>query len=154
MQVSHGHLGAGLAGDRDGRGRVSPATEASRCLVRYSEVEASHWRIELAGVEPAAVTAAVTAFLAADAIPVQRMTKNGRRTLDARAAVVTLLTGGTMVDLVVRLATPAVRPDDVLAGLRDVAGLEPSLPPQVTRLARGRLRADGSLSDPLADDRG
>ncbi|MBA3248993.1 MAG: DUF2344 domain-containing protein [Geodermatophilaceae bacterium] len=117
-------------------------------------IEASHWRIELAGLDSEAVAGAVAAFLAADAVAVQRMTKNGNRTIDARAAVVTLLAGGTTVDLVVRLTTPAVRPDDVLAGLRHVAGLEPSLPPQVTRLAQGRLLADGSLSDPLADDRG
>lgn len=117
-------------------------------------MEASHWRIELPGLRPAAVASAVTTFLTADAVPVQRMTKNGYRTIDARAAVVSLLAEATTLDLVVRTTTPAVRPDDVLAGLRDVAGLAPPAPAHVTRLGQGRLLADGSLSDPLAADRG
>ena len=37
--------------------------------------------------------------------------------------------------------TPAVRPDDVLAALRQVADLAPPIPPQVTRLAQGPLDA-------------
>ena len=54
--------------------------------------------------------------------------------------------------LVVRQVTPAVRPDDVLAGLRAVADLDGSSPLVATRLAQGALRADGGIADPLAPD--
>jgi hypothetical protein len=42
-----------------------------------------------------------------------------------------------------------VRPDDVLAGLRVVADLEPPVPPRATRLAQGRLTGHGEIVDPL-----
>ena len=54
-----------------------------------------------------------------------------------------------ILDLVVRQVTPSVRPDDVLAGLRVVADLEPPVPPRATRLAQGRLTAQGEIVDPL-----
>ena len=57
-----------------------------------------------------------------------------------------------MMDLVVRQVTPAVRPDDVLAGLRVVADLEPPVPPRAIRLAQGTLTPHGEIVDPLADD--
>jgi hypothetical protein len=56
--------------------------------------------------------------------------------------------------MVVRHTTPAVRPDDVLTGLRQVADLAPPSPPMVTRLAQGPLDAEtGDLADPLDPDR-
>ncbi|MDQ1709018.1 MAG: hypothetical protein QOG49_403, partial [Frankiaceae bacterium] len=55
--------------------------------------------------------------------------------------------------LVVRQLTPAVRPDDVLSGLRLVAGLTPTAPAEATRLAQGVLDDTGRLIDPLAADR-
>ena len=45
------------------------------------------WRIELPGVDPAVAAGAVAAFLDAAEVLVERMTKQGRRTFDARAAV-------------------------------------------------------------------
>ena len=71
---------------------------------------------------------AVAAFLAADEVLVERMTKQGRRTFDARAAVMRSMWCGpagdvpsevagapcAILDLVVRQVTPSVRPDDVL----------------------------------------
>jgi hypothetical protein len=54
---------------------------------------------------------------------------------------------------VVRHVTPAVRPDDVLSGLRSVADLAPPMPPQATRLAQGPLTESGEVGDPLAPDR-
>ena len=125
-------------------------------------VDASAWRVELPGVEPASVEAAVTAFLDRSEVEVERLTKDGRRLLDARApvfsAVVGASTGGSaepcaILDMVVRQVTPAVRPDDVLAALRAVAGLAPAAPPRATRLAQGRLDDSGRLADPLAPDR-
>jgi hypothetical protein len=106
-------------------------------------------------------------FIAAAEVPVERLTKQGRRTLDARGPVVRLATpptsddppyevGGVpcaILDLVVRQVTPTVRPDDVLSGLRVAADLELPVPPRATRLAQGTLTAQGELVDPLAADR-
>ena len=41
----------------------------------------------------------------------------------------------------------------MLAGLRVVAGLEPPVPPRVTRLAQGMLTPQGEIVDPLDADR-
>ena len=60
-----------------------------------------------------------------------------RRAADERNA------GYAILRMVVRHLTPAVRPDDILAALRRVAGLAPSSPPLVTRLAQGPLEAAG-----------
>src|SRR3954469_7746953 len=51
-------------------------------------VQASSWRVELPGIPPAEAAAALTAFLAAERIEVERLTKDGRRQLDARGPVV------------------------------------------------------------------
>jgi radical SAM-linked protein len=130
---------------------------------------ASTWRIELPGLDPARVDRAVTAFLAAPEVQVQRMTKNGLRTFDTRAAVHTLVvdakpgrmddgtsegSGCAILRAVVRHTTPAVRPDDVLTALRVVADLVPPSAPRVMRLAQGPLDdATGAVSDPLVPDR-
>ena len=55
-----------------------------------ARLEASWWRIELPGVDPGEAGAAVEALLAQAEAPVQRRTKNGMRTLDARAAILVL----------------------------------------------------------------
>jgi radical SAM-linked protein len=132
-------------------------------------LEASVWRLELPEVEEGVLEAAVAALLAADAVEVQRLTKSGMRTFDARGPVLRAEVRGAgseqgpcaILDLVVRHVTPAVRPDDVLAALRLVADLVPPVPPRVTRLAQGPLVADVSagpapaaVTDPLAPDRG
>ena len=120
-------------------------------------VTASLWRVELPQVAVPDLSQAVTAFLAAPAIEVERMTKNGRRAFDTRAAVVSLeVTSGegcAILTAVVQHVTPAVRPDDVLSGLRAVSDLVTPVPPAVTRLAQGPLTADGEVGDPLAPDR-
>ncbi|GAB2866262.1 TIGR03936 family radical SAM-associated protein [Actinoallomurus bryophytorum] len=126
-------------------------------------LEASRWQIRLDGVTPETAGTAVAAFLAADEIEVERLTKKGRRRFDARAAVIACeLDRRAMEDadaqcailrMVVRHTTPAVRPDDVLTGLRLVADLAPPSPPLVTRLAQGPLDDSGELTDPLAPDR-
>jgi radical SAM-linked protein len=124
-------------------------------------LQASSWRVAWRGVDPVAATAAVTAFLQATEVPVERMTKRGMRRFDARGAVVALSVraGGAdapcaILDLVLRHGTPAVRPDDVLAGLREVAGLDAGLAPTYERLAQGPLdEGAGTVGDPLAPDR-
>lgn len=135
---------------------VSEATEGS--LADY--LEASIWRIELPGVDPAAARAAADAFIAADQVEVQRLTKNGMRTFDARAAVAELVTldesapACAILRVVVRHTTPAVRPDDVLTGLGSVAGLVPPVSPRVTRLAQGPLARMRGAGVPTAPECG
>ena len=116
-------------------------------------LEGSHWRVVLPGVAPAEAARAVQAFLAAESIVVERLTSKGIRRFDARRAVVALELDrraaadtdarGVILRMVVRHVTPAVRPDDILAALSQVASTEaaltPSSPPLVTRLAQGSL---------------
>jgi radical SAM-linked protein len=143
-------------------------------------LQASEWLLRLDGVPPQEVGEAVAAFLAAETVEVERMTKNGVRTFDARGAVARLDVtevaeaqvgadavslsehgGGRLgpgacaiLRLVVRHLTPAVRPDDVLSGLRSTADLAPPVPVTVTRLAQGPLDEEtGTVTDPLAPDR-
>jgi radical SAM-linked protein len=145
-------------------------------------IDAGAWRIRLPGVDPATAERAVAQFLAAAEAPVEKLTKSGRRTVDVRAAVVSAqvepvstaeagsaqgpegvistvsyLDDGNVcaiLSLVVQQTTPAVRPDDVMAAFRTVAGLEPPVPPEVTRLSQGRLAGDGLIADPLVPVRG
>jgi radical SAM-linked protein len=120
-------------------------------------LEASRWRIDLSVARDVA-EAAVDRFLAADEALVERMTKKGMRSFDARGAVVSLrlLPEGegdaarTSLDVVLRHGTPAVRPDDVLRGLAAVGGLEAGEAPLMTRLAQGPLLDSGEVGDPLA----
>ena len=135
-------------------------------------LEASSWEIRLPGADLELATAAVAAFLAAEAVEVERLTKKGPRRFDAREAVLKLGVSDTAIDgtdgtaaqvpgqscvilrMVVRHMTPAVRPDDVLTGLRLVADFAPPVPPEVTRLAQGPLDAEtGAPTDPLDLDR-
>ncbi|WP_204044671.1 TIGR03936 family radical SAM-associated protein [Acrocarpospora phusangensis] len=131
-------------------------------------LEGSMWEVRLTGVDPGEAASAVAAFLAAPSVEVERLTKKGMRAFDARQAVQTLTVAaaadGTagqepfpscvILRMVVRHETPAVRPDDVLMGLRLVAGFAPPSPPAVTRLAQGPLDAmTGEPADPLELDR-
>ncbi|MEV5610281.1 TIGR03936 family radical SAM-associated protein [Streptomyces sp. NPDC052225] len=127
---------------------------------------ASVWELRLDGVTVEKAARAAEAFRAAETVEVQRRTKNGMRTFDAREAVVSLDAVAdvpadrpsdkacAILRLVVRHVTPAVRPDDVLSGLRAVADLAPPVPAAVTRLAQGLFDEEtGTVTDPLAPDR-
>jgi radical SAM-linked protein len=125
-------------------------------------LEGSRWRITLPGVAAADASAAVAVFLRAEEVAVERMTKKGMRRFDCRSAVVSLAARGgsgngaecAILDVVLRHGSPSVRPDDVLAGLREIAGLETSAAPLHERLAQGPLDSqDGTVGDPLAPDR-
>jgi radical SAM-linked protein len=133
-------------------------------------LQGSVWQVELPGLAPAVVTAAVDIFLSRPRVEVQRMTKSGLRTFDVRSAVVSLRAPSqdqgdrvaqvppvpcAILRLVVRHTTPAVRPDDILTALRSQADLAPPSPPRMTRLAQGPLDEEGSsVADPLTADRG
>lgn len=138
-------------------------------------LQASVYEVTLPQVRPEAARAALAVLLAADAVEVERLTKNGIRRFDARAAVLRAEVRDTpavgtgagagdppcaILDLVVRHQTPAVRPDDVLAALRRAADLDAPVAAQVTRWAQGPLVPDpragaprDAVSDPLAPDR-
>jgi radical SAM-linked protein len=142
---------------RTGDAQAKPVALADR-------LEASEWRIRLDGVAQDAAAAAVAAFMAAGSIEVERLTKKGLRRFDVRAAVSSCELDRRAAEaadapcailrMVVRHSTPAVRPDDILTGLRQVADLAPPSPPLVTRLAQGPLdAATGGLADPLDPDR-
>lgn len=113
---------------------------------------ASHWLVDLGDTPRADVEAGVAAFLATESVVVERMTKKGMRAFDCRAAVVRLaVTEQGGLDLLLEHTVPAVRPDDVLTGLREAGGLVVPATVLLTRVAQGVLdRATGTLGDPLA----
>jgi radical SAM-linked protein len=110
----------------------------------------SHWSVRLPGADPAEGAAALAAFLDSPVVEVQRMTKNGLRTFDARGCVVTAQPTADGLDLVLAHETPLVRPDDVIAGLTAVReSLVLPDPPVLTRLSQGLLdRRTGAIADP------
>lgn len=144
-------------------------------VVRTSDfadrLQASRWRIELPGLTPDEADAAVARLLAADEVLVERLTKNGLRTFDARSALVEAHVAPAgdpaslcaILTVVLRQVTPSVRPDDILTALRSVAPSPVATgwhtpPPLVTRESQGPLAEGGSageflVGDPLAADR-
>ena len=110
---------------------------------------ASRWRIDTQA-DPDELQTAVAAFLAAESVPVERMTKKGMREFDSRAAVHTLVAEGPALELLLHHTVPAVRPDDVLTGVLRVGDLEVPGAPVLTRTAQGVLDPEtGELADPL-----
>jgi radical SAM-linked protein len=124
-------------------------------------LQASVWRLSLAETDVPTAEGAVARLLAAPEVIVERMTKKGLRSFDARGAVVRAEVlgedaerpGCAILQVVLRHGTPSVRPDDVLAALRETSGLDVSAALQ-QRLAQGPLAdVDGTVGDPLAPDR-
>ncbi len=135
------------------------------------QIQGSCWQLELVA-DPVELAAAVQLLLAADSVLVERLTKDGTRSLDARAPIVSALVSAAIpgsgsiagtgsvsapdsgaqraiMTVVVRQVTPTVRPDDVLTALRSVAGFAPSEPARATRLAQGPVDVVGVVGDPL-----
>jgi radical SAM-linked protein len=122
---------------------------------------ASRWQIDLP-LPVDEVAPAVRAFLDRSTVSVERMTKKGLRTFDSRAAVLALdvssYAEGSRLVVVLRHTEPAVRPDDVLSGLREAGDLDDrgaggggGGAPLVTRLQQGPLdEATGTIGDPLS----
>lgn len=139
---------------------VVDVVEATAGTSLPDRVQASQWEVRLPGVPVEVAEKALAVFLAAPEVLVQRLVKDGVRTLDARAAVVAARVAPDTEDgacatlhVVVRHVTPAVRPDDVLSGLRLVADLEMPVPPAATRVRQGPLTETGEVGDPFAPDR-
>jgi len=123
-----------------------------------ARLEGSRWRIEVPGVAPEQLSRAWAAIWAAQSLPVQRMMKQGLRTLDLRPALVAgAVTGasplGVSLEVTVANVTPTVRPEELLVALREVGGLVASDPARATRLAQGPLRDGGAVGDPFDADR-
>jgi radical SAM-linked protein len=128
-------------------------------------LEASAWEVRVTGVDVPTLAAAAEELLATSELPVERMTKKGLRRFDARAAIVSLgarppgeseNTGQTcaILQVVLRHGTPSVRPDDVLAALRDITGINAGAAALAQRLAQGPLDPrSGTVGDPLSPDR-
>ena len=117
------------------------------------QLQASHWHVDV-DAELDVATRAVETFLALESSTVERMTKRGVRSFDCRAAVLALSAlpsdRGATLDMVLRHAVPAVRPDDVLSGLAADAGLELAGAPLLSRLAQGPLDEETlEIGDPL-----
>ena len=128
-------------------------------------LEASLWEITVTGAQAEALADGVELLLATPEIPVERMTKKGLRTFDARSAIVSLEVQGVgasantgqtcaILAVVLRHGTPSVRPDDVLAALREVTGVDAGPAALAQRLAQGPLDPrSGTVGDPLSPDR-
>ena len=115
-----------------------------------TELMASSWQVDLPSRPMATLKTAVETFLAKDRVLVQRMTKNGLREFDARAAVIVLDVEDGRLTMTLTHQTPLVRPDDVLAGLLVASpDFTPVDPPILTRLAQGRLDPQsGIITEP------
>jgi radical SAM-linked protein len=130
-----------------------------------ARLEASEWEVILPGIPAGAAASAVRKFLASPSVEVERLTNKGTRKLDARAAVLSLgmATGAdadrpggarrhaarraqtepaaecAILRMIVRQLTPAVRPDDILAALRQLSALESASPAVATRRWQGPM---------------
>ncbi len=131
-------------------------------------LEASDWLVEVSGISVEVLQEAVDQLLERETVEVTRLTKSGPRTFDVRRALISAQVQGpgeasrdaaanheirpdcAILRMVVRHTTPAVRPDDILTALREIADLAPPRPPLVTRLAQGPLdTATARVTDPL-----
>lgn len=123
-------------------------------------LEASEWLLRFPGLDAAALQVSLDRLLGRERAEVTRVTKSGARTFDVRASIeyAVVSTDGEAPDcailrMVVRHTTPAVRPDDILTALREIAELHLPRAPLVTRLAQGPLNtATARVADPLAAD--
>lgn len=132
-----------------------------------TRLQASRWRLRLRGVSESALADAVDRFLAQPDVRVERMTKKGNKEIPVSNAVVQMsaeppgvqdqLGAGVecaILHMVVRHASPAVRPDDIVVALRAAAGLPHPDDVLILRLAQGPLDEDSlEIGDPLAPDR-
>lgn len=121
-----------------------------------SRLEASAWTLDFVDIDPGEVGVAVAAVLAAERVEVSRMTKNGERIFDVRAAIVSMTADQQRVRVVLRQGEPLVRPDDICRALTKQPGLSRLMGPmtiiRMNRESQGRLAPDGSILDPLLDE--
>jgi radical SAM-linked protein len=136
-------------------------------------LEASSWEISVTDVALETLQGAVAKLLDTPEVLVERMTKKGLRTFDVRASIASLTVRDSgrdpgpsdgeseadqdscaILQVVLRHGTPSVRPDDVLAALREISGISTGSAALAQRLAQGPLDSGtGTVGDPLAPDR-
>ncbi|HEX9063996.1 MAG TPA: TIGR03936 family radical SAM-associated protein [Streptosporangiaceae bacterium] len=119
-------------------------------------LEAAEWEVAWPGVSAEAAAGAIGIFLGQPEFTVQRLTSKGTKTVDVRAGVLGLTcmdaapgderragtdpaAGCAILRMIVRQMTPAVRPDDILAALRQLSDLEPGSPAVATRRWQGPM---------------
>jgi radical SAM-linked protein len=108
---------------------VVPATAPLSDTLR-----ASRWRLQW----PVDVSRAVRAFVAADSVAVERVTKAGRRTIDVRALCTDMeLAAPDTLEVTVLHAEPTPRPAEVAVALRAVCDDLPDVAVLATRLGQG-----------------
>ncbi len=112
----------------------------------------SRWRLDLpANLSHGTAADAVAAFLAASEVAVQRMTKTGMRSFDARGAVVELLLGDGSLEMTLIHQVPLVRPDDVVRGMGHLTPTFVAEGSVMTRLVQGMLDTEtGAVTPPGA----
>src|SRR5262245_35785874 len=103
-ELLHRALDAALSPGLD----IVEVVEARTTGSLADRITASRWRVEVPGVSFSSLESAVDKFLSAPEVLVERLTKQGRRSLDTRAAVVNMAPSGSegapcaILDLVVR----------------------------------------------------
>ena len=101
---------------------------------------ASRWRLEW----PDPVGEYVRAFEQEHSVPVERVTKAGRRTIDVRALCSAFdLVAPNVLEVTVQHAEPTPRPAEVVTAIRSVSPDLPDVTVLATRLVQGRPGADG-----------
>ena len=131
--------------------QVRRVVEASGASL-MDRLQASQWQIQIPGVDAARLAAAVAELLGRERVEVARMTKNGERRFDARAAIISLSASGDEVAVVLRHTEPLVRPDDLVRALGEVAPglLADTEPPRANRITQGPLHRE-QVGDAFAD---
>jgi radical SAM-linked protein len=112
-------------------------------------LQASLWSVDLSAWPSSTRSAAVERFWAADQVLVERMTKHGPRSFDARAALVAWSWRQDDWLTVLRHQVPLVRPDDLVSGLVQFEPSGRDWPARLRRLAQGPLEGR-TVGDPLA----
>ena len=107
------------------------------------ELTGSRWQVDLEGPSVTALQAARDAFLARNTVVVQRMTKNGMREFDARAAVASLEVEMAMVSPMVHWPTTAT------TGKTKMVGRSREAHPGVAARPNGRLTMTLAHQTPL-----
>lgn len=127
-------------------------------------LEASQWRVQMAGTAAADLVAAMDRLAAAGDVTVERLGKSGVKQVPVGAALVSCdIADGesagapadcAILQVVVRHVTPSVRPEDVLSALVEHADLAAPASVVYTRLAQGPLRGNPpAVGDPISETR-
>ncbi len=153
QQVSVANLVAGLNEVLPEGFCVEDAVEASGTKLA-ERLQASLWLALLPTEKiPEKLAEAVSDFLNAPQVLVERKTKKGMRSFDVRNAVLALDIKESVMHLKLRHVVPLVRPDDVISGLNTVnEQVVDGSEVLFERLAQGPIKSDGAIGDPLRED--